>query len=132
VEVLLRGSDLNAATNALADAGFARRQVDGIEMFFDGPEAKARNAVHIVFAGEKVRPEYRVTAPHVEESEATSSFRVVSLEALVRMSLVAFRTRDRTHLRDLIEVGHIDGDWCRRMPQALATRLRELFDNPDG
>ena len=32
-----------------------------IEMFLDGPGAKARDAVHVVFAGEKVRPEYVAT-----------------------------------------------------------------------
>jgi hypothetical protein len=35
-------------------------QVDdsaGIDMFLDGPDAKARDAVHVIFSGQKVRPE---------------------------------------------------------------------------
>lgn len=35
-------------------------QVDesaGIDMFLDGPDAKARDAVHVLFSGPKVRPE---------------------------------------------------------------------------
>ena len=31
----------------------------GVSMFLDGPNAKARDAVHVVFAGRKVREEYR-------------------------------------------------------------------------
>src|SRR5438132_10663332 len=55
VDILLRRSDLDAAAKALAAAGFVRRHVAGIEMFLDGPNAKARDAVHVLPAGEKVR-----------------------------------------------------------------------------
>src|SRR5205085_7065336 len=55
VDLLLRRADLDAATAALAPAGFVRRHVAGIELFLDGPNAKARDALHIVFANEKVR-----------------------------------------------------------------------------
>src|ERR1700736_269034 len=57
VDVLLRRSDLDAATAAMADAGFIHRHVARIDMFLDGPGAKARDAVHVIFAAEKVRPE---------------------------------------------------------------------------
>src|SRR5947209_1776223 len=57
VDMLLRRSDLDAATAALAPAGFIRRHVAGMDLFLDGPQAKARDAVHVVFAMEKVRPE---------------------------------------------------------------------------
>src|SRR5437773_5014576 len=79
VDILLRRSDLEAATAALARAGFVRRHVAGIELFLDGPKAKARDAVHAVFAGEKVRPEYVLPAPDVSESEQSPFFRVLSL-----------------------------------------------------
>ena len=55
VDILLNRSDLEAAKQALAAAGFVFRHVKGIDMFLDGPGAKARDAVHILFAGEKVR-----------------------------------------------------------------------------
>ena len=108
VDILLRRADLDAATAALAKAGFIRRRVAGIEMFLDGPRAKARDAVHIVLAGEKVRPEYLASAPDVSESETAGFFRLLTLEALVRMKLTSFRDKDRVHLRDLLEVGLID------------------------
>src|SRR5438067_4328157 len=58
VDIVLRRSDLPAARSALEQAGFVYRQAAGVDMFIDGPKAKARDAVHLVFAGEKVRPDY--------------------------------------------------------------------------
>src|SRR5271154_5536805 len=81
VDILLRRSDLEAATAALAKAGFVYRHVSGIDMFLDGPQAKARDAVHIVLAGEKVRPQYLEAAPDVSEAEDAPLFRIVTLEA---------------------------------------------------
>jgi hypothetical protein len=132
VDLLLRRTDLEAAAAALAQVGFVRRHVAGIDLFLDGPKAKARDAVHVVFAGEKVRPDYVLPAPDIAESEQASFFRVLSLEALVRMKLTSFRDKDRTHLRDLLEVGLIDETWCKRFPPELAARLQELVDTPHG
>ncbi|MSU58851.1 MAG: hypothetical protein EXS35_11915 [Pedosphaera sp.] len=132
VDILLRRADLPAAQAALAAAGFVYRHVKSIDMFLDGPNASARDAVHVVFAGEKVRPENPVPSPDVNESEEAATFRLVSLEALVRMKLTSFRDKDRTHLRDLLEVGLIDADWRDRFASPLAERLQQLLDNPEG
>lgn len=132
VDILLRRDDLRAATTALASAGFVYRHVKNLDIFLDGENASARDAVHIVFAGEKVRPENPAITPDVSESEQAESFRLVTLEALVRMKLISFRDKDRTHLRDLLEVGLIDAAWCDQLPSVLGARLRELVDNPEG
>jgi hypothetical protein len=132
VDILLRRADLEEAIKALTKAGFIHRHSAGLEMFLDGPKASARDAVHIVFAGEKVRPDYLAPAPDVGECEETETFRLITLEALVRMKLTSFRDKDRTHLRDLIEVGLVDGSWPARLPKELASRLQELLDNPEG
>src|SRR4051812_37518722 len=58
VDLLIRRGDLPAAISALEAVGFISRHVATIDMFLDGPAAKARDAVHVIFAGEKVRPEY--------------------------------------------------------------------------
>jgi hypothetical protein len=132
VDILLRRSDWDAATVALAKVGFIRRHVAGIEMFLDGPQAKARDAVHIVLAGEKVRPQYLDAAPDVSEAEETEFFRVLTLQALVRMKLTSFRDKDRMHLRDLLDVELIDQGWRQQLPPHLADRLQSLLDNPEG
>ncbi|MGD9645951.1 MAG: hypothetical protein AB7U73_09570 [Pirellulales bacterium] len=132
LDIILRRSDLPAATAALVQAGFEPRHSAGLEMFLDGPRASARDALHVIFAGEKVRSEHVMPAPDVGESEPADQFRIVTLDALVRMKLTAFRDKDRTHLRDLIDVGLIDASWCERLSEELATRLQSLLENPDG
>lgn len=132
VDILLRRADLERAKEALAATGFVYRHSSGIDMFLDGPNAKARDAVHIVFAGEKVRKEYALPAPDVTESKATPTCIVLNLDALVRMKLTSFRDKDRTHIRDFIEVGLVDRTWVGRLPPDLGSRLQELLDNPEG
>jgi hypothetical protein len=132
VDILIRRADLAAAIAALEPAGFIYRHAASIDMFLDGPNAKARDAVHVIFAGEKVRAEYVIPAPAVEESTAADPFRVLTLDALVRMKLTSFRDKDRTHLRDMIDARLIDETWCDRLPPILADRLRVLLANPDG
>ena len=132
VDIVLRHADLFAARTALEHAGFVYRHAANLDMFLDGADAKARDAVHIVFAAEKVRADYAAPAPDVSESEATETFRLLSLDALVRMKLTSFRDKDRVHLRDLMDVGLIDGSWPERMPTVLRARLQELLDNPEG
>ena len=103
-----------------------------MEVFLDGPGAKARDAVHIVFANEKVRPDEPAANPDVSESEAADRFRVLSLEALVRIKLTAFRDKDKVHVRDLIEVGLVDESWMARLGRELGARLQSLLDTPEG
>ncbi len=132
VDILIRRADLPAAVDAMSKAGFIYRHAAGVDMMLDGPESKARDAVHLVFAGEKVRPEYLLPAPDVEECELSASFRLLSLESLVRMKLTSFRRKDQMHLLDLLDVGLIDAAWRERFPPELAARLQELLDNPEG
>ena len=132
VDILLRRVDLGAARAALEAAGFVYQQVAGVDLFLDGPDASPRDAVHVVFAGEKVRADYLLPAADVTESETGGAFRVLSLEALVRMKLTSNRDKDRTHIRDMIEVGLIDTTWPERFPPELAARLQHILDTPDG
>jgi hypothetical protein len=132
VDLVLRREDLDRACEALAKAGFVHRRSAGIEMFLDGPGAKARDAVHVIFSGEKVRPEYVSAAPDVAESVSFKSFRVLALEAVVRMKLTSHRDKDKTHVRDMIDVGLVDATWPARFPPELAARLQHLLDTPDG
>lgn len=132
VDILLRRSDLDAARQAMEAAGFVYRRSAGMDIFLDGPDAKARDAVHIVFAGEIVRPHEPTANPDVSESEAAKNFRVLSLAALVQIKLTAFRDKDKVHVRDLIDVGLVDEAWIGKLPPALGSRLKSLLDTPEG
>lgn len=132
VDLLIRRENFEAAKVALAAAGFVYRHVAGLDVFLDSPSAKPRDAVQIVFAGEKVRADEPLANPDVSESQDAGLFRVLSLEALVRIKLTAFRDKDRTHLRDMIEVALIDADWLGKLPAVLTSRLAQLLDSPGG
>ena len=131
VDILLRRSDLERAKEAFEREGFHYRHVAGMDIFRDGPDASVRDSVHVLFAGEKVNPETPVANPDVAESARGEDFQVLSLEALVRTKLNSWRDKDRTHLRDMLDVGLVDDKWVGRFPPDLAQRLQYLIDNPE-
>jgi len=132
IDLLIRREDLPALTAALEEAGFVRAEVLEVMMFLDGPAAKPSEAIHLLFAGEKVRAEDPLASPDLAATDDPAGFRVITLEALVHMKLLSNRDKDRTHVRDLIGVGLIDRSWLARLPHPLAERLEKILDTPDG
>jgi hypothetical protein len=130
VDVLIRPEDLPKMRDAMERAGFYFRHTSGLEMFVERPDASARDAVHIVLAGETVRADDFEANPDVEPGERADNFR--TLKRLVRMKLNSFRDKDRVHLRDMISVGLIDPTWLERLPLPLGSRLQRLLDDPLG
>ena len=139
VDLLVRRTDMDRIKQAMEDAGFIYRRASilggkgSIEMFLDGPGAKAREAVHLIFAGEKVNPDALEPSPEVEDIDAASTeFRLLDLEALVTMKLTSYRRKDQVHLLDMLEIGQIDESWISRVPATLRERLQALIDDPEG
>ena len=133
VDILLRREDLKKATVALEKVGFIQKNSAGITMFMDGPGAKARDAVYVIFANEKVRPEYEFPAPDVASSVIKSNnMRVLALEDLVRMKLTSNRLKDRVHIQDLDFVELIDSKMVGRMDGELGARLQSILNNPES
>ena len=137
VDILLRREDLPAAIEAMRREGFVHRRIASLgkggtlDVFLDGPNAKPRDAVHVVFANERVREDNELPSADVTESEAAPGFRLVSLDALVRMKLTAFRDKDRMHLRDLAEVGLVDDGLLSRLPASLRDRMVTLMQDEE-
>lgn len=131
VDILIRRNDLSAVTAALEKIGFSYRHVGKLDIFLDGPTAKMRDAVYLIFAGEKVREHETLSNPDVTEVEEADRYRILKLEALVRIKLTAFRTKDQMHLRDLLDVGLIDASWPSKLPRELAERLQKIIDTPE-
>src|SRR5438270_990029 len=123
VDLLVERADFPRVVEVLESVGFIHQNVSGVDLFLDGPDGSVRSAVHIVFAGEKVRSEYVLPTPTVNESEPGPDFPVPTLDALVRMKLTSFRLKDKVHLLDLLDVGLIDESWRERLPAAIATRF---------
>jgi Uncharacterised nucleotidyltransferase len=133
VDILLRRDDFDRAKVAMEAAGFIYRHAASIDMFLDGKGAKARDAVHILFANEKVRAEYVEPSADVSEVETSEDgrYRHLKLEALVRMKLTSFRLKDQVHLQDMAQLGLIDATWPAKFRPELAERLQQILDNPD-
>ena len=137
VDILVQRDDFAAVKQAMASAGFTHRRVKSTDMFLDGADAKPRDAVHVLFAGEKVRDDDLVAAPGTDETLPIAAHATLTLEALVRMKLNAFWDKDRMHLRDMLEVGLIDATWPGRLRDtpgghAMGERLQQLINDPDG
>ena len=96
------------------------------------PDGKPSQGLHILIAQRKVRPEYASPTPSVEQSVEIRHKQIVKLEALVEMKLNSYRDKDKTHLRDMIQIGLIDTNWTSRFPAQLAQRLQAILDDPDG
>ncbi len=132
VDIILNELDLARAIEALSGEGFIYRQASGISLFLDGPDAKARDAVHVVFAGKKVRDEYPAPVPEIEVYELMTDARTLPLDLLVGMKLTSFRDKDRVHIRDMISIGIIDETWPERYMPELRARLQQLLNDPNG
>jgi hypothetical protein len=131
VDVLVRPEDSARIRETLEEGGFVYRNVEAMDAFLDHADAKAGDAVHLIYARQFVRPDHVLPAPDVEDSGIGGAFSVIPLEPLVGSKLVAWRAKDRMHLRDLIDCGLIVSSWPARFEEPLRSRLQELIDNPE-
>ncbi|QEG35078.1 nucleotidyltransferase family protein [Bythopirellula goksoeyrii] len=132
VDLLVNRTDFDLVKAALEKAGFVYRHVKSIDMFLDGPGARARDALHILYAGEKVRGDDLSPAPSLDISASHDSYRLLDLEPLLMMKLTSFRRKDQVHIQDLIQAGLIDNSWIAKFPPELAMRLQAILDDPEG
>ena len=131
VDLLLNRADLPAAQTAARSIQMDYFETMGVGMFIDRQNPNPRHGVHLVWAGEKVRPGEPVSAPTLEHRQTLPGGRhVVTLAKLVEMKLTAFRDQDRVHLRDMIDVGLIDAAVIDQLSTELTTRLQELQRAP--
>ena len=128
VDILLRRQDLPLARLALEPAGFLFAETLDVPMFLEGPTGLPSEGVHILYAGEMVRPGDLAPSVDITDSERGPEYQVLKLEALVKMKLISYRRKDQVHLDDMIGVGLIDESWPARFPPELGSRLQYLLD----
>jgi len=127
VDLLVRRDDLDRITGTLTALGYRREDLRGLVLFIDPDEPSRRAGVHLVWAGEKVRPSYAHPTPDVAEAvREQGSFAILDLAALVRMKLTSLRDIDRVHIADLLSVGLIDDRIRSALPADLQTRLAAI------
>jgi hypothetical protein len=132
VDIIINPEDLPKAIITREIVGFIYRHVKSIDMFLDGPDAKARDAVHVLFAGVKVKQTDSEPVPQIDKVAIIKNLRTIPLEGLVKLKLISFRDKDRTHLRDMLSINLIDETWLEKLPTELAERLKILLDDPEG
>ncbi len=123
IDIAVRRQDLEKIANAVEPFGLTLRHTAGIDMLVQAEEPSARRAVHLVFAGEKVRPGYVEPAPELGSAYRVRGVAFNSIPDLVRMNLTSFRARDEAHLKDLDEARLITPEIEGSLPPALLERL---------
>jgi hypothetical protein len=126
VDITVRREDLHRIAAAVAHEGFELRHVAGVDMLVQTAAPSARRGVHLVFAGEKVRPEYVEPAPGLGPCTRLRGIPLIPLPDLVRMKLTSFRARDEAHLKDLDEAGLITPETESGLAPVLRDRLAQL------
>jgi hypothetical protein len=123
VDIAVRRADLEKIAKAAESFGLKHRHVAGVDMLVRPDQPSARRAIHLVFAGEKVRPEDPEPIPELGISRRIRELRLIPLASLIRMKLTSFRAKDEAHLKDLDEAGLITPEIETGLSPILAERL---------
>jgi hypothetical protein len=130
IDIAVRRADLNKISKAAESFGFQYRHVAGEDLLAPADQPSVLRAVHLVFAGEKVRPEYSEATPQLGPYREIRALRIISLADLVRMKLTSFRAKDEAHVKDLDEAGLITPEVEAGLPPVLAERLARVRARP--
>jgi hypothetical protein len=126
IDIAVRREDLERIAQAAQPFGLELRHVAGVDMLVNTSQPSARRAVHLVFAGEKARPEYAEPVPLLGPHCTVRGLRLTPLASLVHMKLTSFRAKDEAHLKDLDEAGLITPEMESGLPAALTARLAQM------
>ena len=129
VDLMIQRSDLETVKQIAAQRGFRFRHAAGVDMLLYGVSDRARNAVHLIFSGEKVRPNQEAPNPPIRPERKTihgQEVFVISVADLVRMKLISYRDKDRVHIRSMDTARLITPAIERGLSSELQSRLRHV------
>ena len=126
IDIAVLRADLPKIAKAVEAFGLEWRHAEGVDMLVQSGQPSARRAVHLIFAGEKVRQEYDEPAPDIGPARTLRGMPLIPLADLVRMKLTNFRTRDETHLKDMDEAGLITSGIEANLSPLLQERLAKV------
>jgi hypothetical protein len=129
IDIMINRSDLERLKVVAAKHGFTFRHAAAIDMLLPPGEVKARNAIHLIFSGEKTRVDQPVTNPPLRPEHLTINgvqVSVIPVADLVQMKLCNNRDVDRVHVRDMDSVGLITPEVESSLPIDLRHRLAEI------
>ncbi len=129
LDILVNRADLERIKEVAAEHGFSFKHSAGLDRLLPSGETKARNAVHLIFTGEKVKASQVIPNPslkpeylHVHGVKVA----VIPVRDLVAMKLSNNRDVDRVHVRDLDSVGLVTLEVEEALPPALRERLQQI------
>jgi hypothetical protein len=126
IDIAVRRADLDKIKQAVEAFGLQYRRVAGVDMLIQSGAPSARRAVHMIFSGERVRPDHPEPTPELGPARTIKGIRLAPLGDLVRMKLTSFRAKDEAHLKDLDEAGLITADIEADLSPILRERLTQV------
>jgi hypothetical protein len=126
IDIVVRREDLPRIAEAAKAVGLEYRHVAGVDMLVQKGKPSARRSVHMIFEGEKVRPEYSEPAATIQEGREIQGVPVIPLADLVKMKLTSFRLKDQTHIKDLDEQKLITAEIEAGLSPFLRERLAHV------
>jgi hypothetical protein len=126
IDITVRREDLDKIAAAVEPFGLRYRHVAGVDMLVQAGGPSARRAVHLIFTGEKVRPQYPEAVPELGPCPRIKGIRLIPLADLIRMKLTSFRLKDQTHLQDMDEARLITPEIEALLSEPLRARLAQV------
>jgi len=126
---MVRREDLERITQASAQQGFRFRHAAVEDTLLYGDTNSAKNAVHLLFTGEKVRPNQATPNPPIKPERRHihgKEVMVIPVADLVRMKLSSFRDKDRVHVRSMDAARLITPDVEKSLTPELLARLKHV------
>jgi hypothetical protein len=129
IDIMIRRSDLADVIAISEKHGFRFRHAAGLDMLIYGETNSARNAVHLLFEGEKVKETQLEPHPHIRPVRTGThgqDFLVIPVVDLVRMKLSSYRDKDRVHIRGMDAAGLITPEIEQSLSQPMQARLQHI------
>jgi len=111
IDLMIDRADLPRVITIAESHGFRFRHSAGIDMLLYGETTSARNAIHLLFSGERVKESQLEAHPGIRPVRTGlhgQEFLVIPVVDLVRMKLNSNRDKDRVHVRGMDAAGLID------------------------
>lgn len=129
VDLMVCREDLARIQAAAARNGFRFRHTAGVDMLLYGGTDSAKNAVHLLFTGEKVRPGQATQNPPIAPQRKVihgEEVFVIPVADLVTMKLSSYCDKDRVHIRSMDAAALITPEVESEITPVLLERLRHI------
>ena len=126
---MIERADLPRVIAIAESQGFRFRHSAGVDMLLYGESTSARNAIHLLFAHEKVKASQLEEHPAIRPTRTGlhgQDFLVIPVLDLVRMKLNSFRDKDCVHIRGMEAAGLITAEIESALSQEQRVRLAHI------